>query len=95
MDTFFIDFQDHSILRDKTVTSDSQYSVSNVQCLRYKATMHEVEGFALVLLCGCKPITIVRKLAGLILKEVRNLFTVLKIPKVREFNDTCQNNLKN
>ena len=45
-----------------------------------RATLHELEGFALVMLCSCKPI--VRKLAVVILKEVRNLFTLLSIPKV-------------
>ena len=45
-----------------------------------RATLHELEGFALVMLCSCKPI--VRKLAVVILKEVRNLFSLLSIPKV-------------
>ena len=45
---------------------------------RCRATLHEVEGFALVMLCACMQCH-VRKQAVTILKEVRNLFTALKI----------------
>ena len=41
----------------------------------------EVEGFALVMLCNCRPIT--RKLAVLLLKEVKSLFSILGFSKVR------------
>jgi hypothetical protein len=43
-------------------------------------TLHTLEGFALVMLCSSKPI--IKKLAVVLLKEVRNLFVVLNIPKV-------------
>lgn len=42
-------------------------------------TLHYVEGFALVLLCNCRPF--LRKLAALILKEVKNLMKALNIPE--------------
>ncbi len=43
-------------------------------------TLHTLEGLALVLLCSSKPF--VRKLAVIVLKEVRNLFVLLNVPKV-------------
>ncbi|XP_023930548.1 protein furry homolog-like, partial [Lingula anatina] len=46
--------------------------------------MNEIEGFALVMLCNCKPLT--RKLAACILKEVRTLFSILGTSKV---DDPC------
>ncbi|XP_055840446.1 protein furry isoform X2 [Episyrphus balteatus] len=42
-------------------------------------TLHFVEGFALVLLCNCRPF--LRKLAAIILKEVKNLMKALGIPE--------------
>ncbi|CAH1777850.1 unnamed protein product [Owenia fusiformis] len=42
--------------------------------------LNEVEGFALVMLCNCRPLT--RKLAVLLMKEVRNLFNVIGVSKV-------------
>lgn len=48
---------------------------------KHRATLHLVESLALVLLCSCKPI--VRKLAVITLKEVRNLFACLGISKVK------------
>ena len=47
---------------------------------RNRATLHAVEGLALVMLCSSKPI--IRKQAVVMLKETRNLFTVLAVPKV-------------
>ena len=47
---------------------------------RSRATLHAVEGLALVMLCSSKPI--IRKQAVHLLRESRNLFTVLNIPKV-------------
>jgi len=44
------------------------------------ATLHAVEGLALVMLCSSKPV--IRKQAVIMLKESRNLFTVLDVPKV-------------
>ena len=46
----------------------------------HKVTLHELEGLSLVMLCSCQGI--VRKLAVHLLKEIRNLFTILNIPKV-------------
>ncbi len=46
----------------------------------HKVTLHELEGFSLVMLCSCQGI--VRKLAVHLLKEIRNLFSILNIPKV-------------
>jgi len=56
----------------RQVTSESE---------RNRATLHAVEGLALVMLCSSKPI--IRKQAVIVLKESRNLFTVLDVPKVR------------
>jgi len=39
-----------------------------------------VEGLAVVMLCSSKPI--IRKQAVIMLKETRNLFTILNVPKV-------------
>ena len=47
---------------------------------RNSVTLHAVEGLALVMLCSSKPI--IRKQAVIVLKESRNLFTVLNVPKV-------------
>jgi len=45
-----------------------------------RVTLHTVEGLALLMLCSSKPV--IRKQAVLMLKESRNLFTILDIPKV-------------
>lgn len=54
-------------------------------------TLHFVEGFALVLLCNCKPS--LRKSASNILKEVKNLMKVLNLsekePPVIDVIDEC------
>lgn len=42
---------------------------------------HVVEGFALVTLCSSRPAT--RRLAVSVLREIRALFALLEIPKVR------------
>ncbi|XP_064619246.1 protein furry-like isoform X4 [Lineus longissimus] len=47
--------------------------------------LNEVEGFALVMLCNCRPYT--RKLAVQLLKEIRNLCTVLGTTK--QVDDAC------
>jgi len=50
---------------------------------RNHATLHSVEGLALVMLCSSKPI--IRKQAVIMLKESRNLFTILNVPKVLDW----------
>ena len=55
---------------------------------RSRTTLHLVESLALVMLCSCKPI--IRKQAVIILKEVRNLFGVLNIPKVSADSVSCE-----
>ena len=50
------------------------------QNIGHCTTLHEIEGFALVMLCSCVPP--VRRLAVVILKEVRMLFNVLDIAEV-------------
>ena len=47
---------------------------SSAACLR------AVEGLALVLLCSCRPS--IRKRAVTMLRDIRNLFNILAIPKV-------------
>ena len=50
---------------------------------RNRATLHSVEGLALVMLCSSKPI--IRKQAVIMLKESRNLFMILNVPKVLDW----------
>uniref|UniRef100_A0A8C3T5R8 FRY like transcription coactivator n=1 Tax=Chelydra serpentina TaxID=8475 RepID=A0A8C3T5R8_CHESE len=50
----------------------------------YSNVFHIVEGFALVILCSTRPAT--RRLAVNILREMRALFTLLEISKVRAKN---------
>ncbi|XP_051889343.1 protein furry homolog-like isoform X5 [Pristis pectinata] len=45
----------------------------------YSSVFHAVEGFALVVLCSCRPAT--RRLAVNILREIRSLFTALGLSK--------------
>lgn len=45
--------------------------------------MHFVEGFALVMLCNCRSYS--RKLAVMILKEVKNLSRALGLPETEPF----------
>ena len=47
----------------------------------YSSVFHVVEGFALVTLCSSRPAT--RRLAVSVLREIRALFALLEIPKVR------------
>lgn len=47
----------------------------------YSNVFHVVEGFALVILCSSRPAT--RRLAVSVLREIRALFALLEIPKVR------------
>ncbi|ESO09038.1 hypothetical protein HELRODRAFT_109994 [Helobdella robusta] len=60
--------------------------VMNCLCVRVsmcsRCTLHLVESLALMLLCSCKPI--IRKLAVITLKEARNLFACLALPKDSE-----------
>lgn len=51
--------------------------------LPLKTTMHFVEGFALVMLCNCRSYP--RKLAVMILKEVKNLSRALGLPETEPF----------
>lgn len=48
-----------------------------------KTTMHFVEGFALVMLCNCRSYP--RKLAVMILKEVKNLSRALGLPETEPY----------
>ncbi len=57
---------------------------NNHSLFRHQVTLHELEGFSLVMLCSCQGI--VRKLAVHLLKEIRNLFSILNIPKVSILN---------
>ena len=68
--------------KDKVVEGDSDSVARRKQQQRaaHKVTLHELEGFSLVMLCSCQGI--VRKLAVHLLKEIRNLFSILNIPKV-------------
>uniref|UniRef100_A0A4W3ID33 Furry homolog, like n=1 Tax=Callorhinchus milii TaxID=7868 RepID=A0A4W3ID33_CALMI len=45
----------------------------------YSSVFHAVEGFALVVLCSCRPAT--RRLAVNVLREIRTLFTALGLSK--------------
>uniref|UniRef100_A0A8C3T9D7 FRY like transcription coactivator n=1 Tax=Chelydra serpentina TaxID=8475 RepID=A0A8C3T9D7_CHESE len=69
-------------------TQDSQRGASNgtahtlpLERTLYSNVFHIVEGFALVILCSTRPAT--RRLAVNILREMRALFTLLEISKVR------------
>ncbi|XP_048477459.1 protein furry homolog-like, partial [Rhincodon typus] len=65
---------------------DSQRGVPNgtahtlpVERSPYSSVFHAAEGFALVVLCSCRPAT--RRLAVNILREIRTLFTALGVSK--------------
>ena len=62
------------------VVSEKEIRHAATEAERNRATLHTVEGLALVMLCSSKPI--IRKQAVIMLKEARNLFTVLNVPKV-------------
>uniref|UniRef100_A0A8C3ET50 FRY like transcription coactivator n=1 Tax=Corvus moneduloides TaxID=1196302 RepID=A0A8C3ET50_CORMO len=69
-------------------SQDSQRGVSNgaahtlpLERTLYSSVFHVVEGFALVILCSTRPAT--RRLAVSVLREIRALFTLLEISKVR------------
>uniref|UniRef100_A0A8D1JNI4 FRY like transcription coactivator n=1 Tax=Sus scrofa TaxID=9823 RepID=A0A8D1JNI4_PIG len=69
-------------------TQDSQHGVVNgashpppLERSPYSSVFHVVEGFALVTLCSSRPAT--RRLAVSVLREIRALFALLEIPKVR------------
>ncbi|XP_058853378.1 protein furry homolog-like isoform X4 [Acipenser ruthenus] len=68
---------------------ESQRGVSNgsshslpLERSPYSSVFHVVEGFALVVLCSCRPAT--RRLAVNVLREVRALYTALSISKSDE-----------
>lgn len=60
--------------------SDHVVHLTGTELERNRVTLHAVEGLALVMLCSSKPI--IRKQAIIMLKESRNLFTLLDVPKV-------------
>ena len=62
------------------MVSDHVVHSTGTEVERNRATLHAVEGLALVMLCSSKPI--IRKQAVIMLKESRNLFTLLDVPKV-------------
>ena len=63
------------------MVSEKELRQAATEAERSRAALHTVEGLALVMLCSSKPI--IRKQAVIMLKEARNLFTVLNVPKVR------------
>jgi hypothetical protein len=65
---------------DRSTTTGQPTRLVAPETERSRASLHLVEGLALVMLCSCKPI--IRKQAIIVLKEVRNLFTLLAIQKV-------------
>lgn len=73
-----------------TVVNSTETS-SKKQEIPLSTTLHFVEGFALVLLCNCKPF--LRKSAANILKEVKNLMKALNIattePPLIDVIDKC------
>ncbi|XP_032575614.1 protein furry isoform X6 [Drosophila sechellia] len=75
-----------SITTSSGMSSITQHTVLNMASdvgkkneIPLATTLHFVEGFALVLLCNYR--TYLRKLAALILKEVKNLMRALGIPE--------------
>lgn len=75
-----------SITTSSGMSSITQHTVLNMASdvgkkneIPLATTLHYVEGFALVLLCNYR--TYLRKLAALILKEVKNLMRALGIPE--------------
>uniref|UniRef100_A0A803W3L5 FRY like transcription coactivator n=1 Tax=Ficedula albicollis TaxID=59894 RepID=A0A803W3L5_FICAL len=59
----------------------NQHFLSKQNQSLYSSVFHVVEGFALVILCSTRPAT--RRLAVSVLREIRALFTLLEISKVR------------
>ncbi|XP_070136486.1 protein furry isoform X3 [Drosophila bipectinata] len=75
-----------SITTSSGMSSITQHTVLNMASdagkkneIPLATTLHFVEGFALVLLCNYRPY--LRKLAAMILKEVKNLMRALGIPE--------------
>ncbi|XP_030386037.1 protein furry isoform X4 [Scaptodrosophila lebanonensis] len=75
-----------SITTSSGMSSITQHTVLNMSAdvgkkneIPLMTTLHFVEGFALVLLCNYRPY--LRKLAAMILKEVKNLMRALGIPE--------------
>lgn len=78
-----------SLSTQSTVINTSETTKKNE--IPLTTTLHFVEGFALVLLCNCKPF--LRKSAANILKEVKNLMKVLTLsetePPLIDVIDKC------
>jgi hypothetical protein len=79
--------QERGESNDRSTAAGQTTRLATSENERSRASLHLVEGLALVMLCSCKPI--IRKQAVIVLKEVRNLFVLLAIPKVGEFCDDC------
>lgn len=69
------------VLYKAEMVSEKEMRQAATEAERSRATLHTVEGLAIVMLCSSKPI--IRKQAVIMLKEARNLFTILNVPKVR------------
>ena len=87
------DRAEHVNIHDKNDKNDVNTELSSQGIHLYsheqignRNTLHTLEGFALVMLCSSKPI--IKKLAVVLLKEVRNLFSILNVPKVGIVNET-------
>ncbi|XP_017028103.1 protein furry isoform X2 [Drosophila kikkawai] len=68
-----------SSITQHTVLNMASSDVAKKNEIPLATTLHFVEGFALVLLCNYRPY--LRKLAAMILKEVKNLMRALGIPE--------------
>ena len=76
------------VLYKAEMVSEKELRQAAAEAERSRAALHTVEGLALVMLCSSKPI--IRKQAVIMLKEARNLFTVLNVPKVRPSSHSSQ-----
>jgi hypothetical protein len=74
--------KDTKINMDKLESTPDEAANMATENANNRATLRAVEGLALVMLCSCRPI--VRKRAVSMLKDVRNLFNLLDIPKVKK-----------
>ncbi len=71
---------DSETVAEHPASASNRRVVYSPEELRNLVVLHEVEGFALLMLCSCKPA--IRKLAVIALKEVRQLCTFLRLPVV-------------
>lgn len=78
---------DSETVADNPSSASSKRVVYRPEELRNLVVLHEVEGFALLMLCSCKPA--IRKLAVIALKEVRQLCTFLRLPVVSKPSIAC------